>query len=329
MTKPLISVVVPCYNVEKYIDKCLKSIFSQSYKNIEILCVEDCSNDNTLEILNKIKKEEPRILIIKNKVNSGLAYSRNVGVQKATGEYISFIDSDDYVSNNYIEKLYNSLKEYDANIAIADIVCVRSGEETIVNCYSKDKLKVINNGYAASACNKLFKKEMIEKYPFEIGKLNEDIATVIPLLVESKRISYAEGEYYYYVQRDSSIQNSTFNKRRFDIFDGVDLALKRVNNDSEIKDILVFNQLINTLIYVVPLINDSKERFDVIKEFGTRLSKYDIKTNKYLKNFIKSNKIHNKLFYELFFRMFNIKKYTVCNYMFNLINHKIRKNGAK
>lgn len=325
MTKPLISVIVPCYNVERYLEKCLKSITSQSYKNIEIVCVEDCSKDDTLKLLEKIKKEDSRIKVVKNKVNSGLAFSRNNGVKNASGKFISFIDSDDYVSEHFIEKLYSSLETKNADIAIANIVCVRNNKETIVNCYSKDKLGIINNGYAASACNKLFKKEMIEKYPFEVGKLNEDIASIIPLLYEANSISFAENEFYYYVQRDNSIQNSSFNKRRFDIFDGVELALDRIDNDNEVKDILVFNQLINTLIYVVPIIDDSSERLNVIKEFDKRLKVYDIKNNKYLKQFISSNKLHNKLFYKLFFKYFISNKYSKCNFLFDVLNRKLRK----
>ena len=108
----LISIIVPCYNVEKYVEKTLLSIINQTYENIEIIVVEDCSTDNTYTILQKIQKQySSKIKLYKNEKNGGLAYTRNRGLEHATGEYIGYIDSDDYIDNNYFEELISILEK--------------------------------------------------------------------------------------------------------------------------------------------------------------------------------------------------------------------------
>ena len=103
-----ISIIVPVYNVEKYVDNCISSILNQSYKNIELIIIDDKSTDDSYEIISKYSK---KAIILQNKKNSGLSYTRNVGLDKATGDYISFIDSDDYIPENFYEELINSRKE--------------------------------------------------------------------------------------------------------------------------------------------------------------------------------------------------------------------------
>ena len=254
MMNKKISVIVAVYNTEKYIEKCLRSLLNQTYQNLEIIVVDDGSTDNSKEVLKKYSHND-KIKLIYNKKNSGLSYSRNVGLENAMGDYIGYIDSDDYVDLDYYEKLMQAIIENKADIAICDmkIVDEETNTEVISKCCNSDKFNVynvVNNGLAASACNKLFKKELISKYKFADGKVNEDIAVVIPTIVEAKKISYAN-TYYYYVQRGGSIQNSGFSDKRFDIFYGVKTTLERikVSKDYEsLKDAIVFNQLVVLLL---------------------------------------------------------------------------------
>ena len=287
MKQEKISVIVPCYNVEKYVAKCIDSLLNQTYKNLEILLVEDCATDNTLKVLKEYVKKDSRIKLIKNKENGGLSFSRNEGIKHATGSYLSFIDSDDYVDNNFYEVLYKSIKDNKSEIAICDMKVVYDDtkQELISKCCNFEEfnvVNVVNNGLAASACNKLFKKELFDKYLFEVGKVNEDIAVVIPALVHAKKISYASGVYYYYIQRGGSIQNSGFSDKRFDIFYGVDTTLDRIKgckDFDEIKDALVFNQIIVILIYIIPKIDDRKRRKEVLKKYNELSLKYNIRQN--------------------------------------------------
>ena len=302
MKESKISVIVAAYNTEKYIQKCMDSLINQTYKNIEIIVVDDASTDGTLKILESYKK---KIKIIKNEENKGQAYARNRALEIATGEYIGFVDSDDYIDLNYYEEMMKQIKEEDSDLAICDIKMVYENEnKTTISpgCEGKlSKINLINNGLAASPCNKLFKKELL-KYSFEEGKINEDIAVVIPAMMESKKVSYAKNVYYYYIQRKGSTQNSRFSKKRFDIFYGVAQTLDRIKgckDYEEIKDALIFNQLISLLLFVFPKIKDKKERKNVLKEYARYSKPYDYKENKYFKKFLEKARSHQKLYFRL------------------------------
>ena len=254
-----ISVIVAVYNTEKYVKKCIESLLNQTYKNLEIIIIEDCSTDDSKKILKNYEKKD-RIKILYNEKNKGLSYSRNLGIQNSTGNYVGFIDSDDYVADDYFEKLMNSIIINKSDVAICDMKLIYENDnnkEVINKCFdgNLNLVNVINNGLVASACNKLFEKKLISKYEFAVGKVNEDIAVVIPALVNAKKISYASDCYYNYVQRNNSIQNSNFSEKRFDIIEAIDTTLERVKGNKrfdDIRDSLIFNQIIALFIYVIP-----------------------------------------------------------------------------
>ncbi len=304
-----ISIIVAVYNTEKYVEKCINSLLNQTYKNIEIIIVEDCSTDGSRKILEKYSKSK-KVKIIYNKKNRGLSYSRNIGLKNSTGDYIGYIDSDDYVDNDFYEKLIQSIKKNKSEVAICDMKVIHEndGIEIISKCCNAEEFNVynvVNNGLAASACNKLFKRQLISKYPFAEGKVNEDIAVVIPALVNAKKISYAN-TYYYYIQRDNSIQNSSFSDKRFDIFYGVNATLERIKNANDyekLKDALVFNQLIVLLLYVIPKERNFCHRQRILKKFNNLSMQYNIRKNHNLWQFLEScgkkHKIHYKLLLKL------------------------------
>ena len=192
---PKISVIVAVYNTQDYIDKCLDSLVNQSYENIEIIVIEDCSTDNSKEVLKKYENNK-KCIISYNEKNSGLSYSRNKGMKLSTGDYLGFIDSDDYVDEYYFEKLMNAIINNQAEVAVCDMKLVYEENDSyqLSRCFDGDfnTLSVVNNGLAASACNKLFKKSLITKYEFAVGKVNEDIAVVIPAIINANKIAYAK-----------------------------------------------------------------------------------------------------------------------------------------
>ena len=298
-----ISVIVAVYNTEEYLDRCLESLLNQTYKNMELVIVEDCSTDSSRKLLKKYKENE-NIKIFYNKENRGLSYSRNYGLKKSTGDFIGYIDSDDYVEPDYYEKLMRSIKDNKSDIAICDIKLVDEQTNKIqrCKCYTNDfdVCSVVNNGFAASACNKLFKRKNIEKYPFAEGKVNEDIAVVIPTVIQAKKISYAD-TCYFYVQRGGSIQNSKFSDKRFDVFDGVKTTLERIKNEQDYefyKNAIVYNQLILLLMFAIPKERNFIKRYKFLKKFNELSKDYKITKNTNYLEYLENSKRINQIYYK-------------------------------
>ena len=311
MKNPKISVIVSVYNTEKYIEKCLDSLLNQTYSNIEIVVINDCSTDGSLKILKKYAKKYDNMILIENKENKGLSYSRNVGLEKATGEYIGYIDSDDYVDSTYYEQMMKAIKKEKSEIAIADMkIAYEDGsfpDYVSKGCNGEvNTLNIIKNGLAASACNKLFKREIIEKYKFSEGKLNEDLAVILPSIVAAKKISYVENNNYYYVQHTGSIQNSRFSDRRFDIFYGVELTLKRIKgckNYAKISQAIIYEQLIVLLIYVIPKEKNLIRRHHILKKYNQLSKKYNIRKNQYFWKFLEEQGRKHAIYYKILFKL--------------------------
>ena len=217
MKNPLISVVVPAYKVEEYIEKCLDSILNQTYKNLEIILVDDGSPDNCPKICDEYAKKDDRIKVI-HKQNGGLSDARNRGIKEATGEYIAFVDSDDYLESEMYEYLYNLLIKYNADISICGYrtfdenssMNVATKEETCFNTI--EALKALSEDIEVKnfAWNKLYKRSLFvdNNIEFPKGKIMEDIATTYKLFEKSKIIVAGEKCYYNYLIRTSGIIGS-------------------------------------------------------------------------------------------------------------------------
>lgn len=336
--KDKISIIVCAYNTEKYISKCLDSILNQNFKNIEIMIVNDKSDDVTKSIIEEYTKKDSRIVFIDNNENKGLSYSRNIALKKSTGNYIGYIDSDDYVEPDYYKKLLKNIKDNDSDISVCDINLLyeNTNESNRVTCgnIKNEKIDFINNGLAASACNKLFKREIIEQYQFSEGKVNEDLAVIIPLLIKSK-VSYEESVVYNYVQRDNSIQNSTIAKKRFDIFYGVDLTLDRIKdcNDYEsYKDVIIFQQIILLLLYVLTKEKNIFKLFNWLRIYKKLSKKYDIKNNKYFIEFINNLTLKNRIYYKLliFFNQNNLNLFAAIEiFLYRIYRVLTKRNVVK
>lgn len=221
-----ISIIVPIYNVEKYIEKTINTILQQSYENIEVLLINDGSTDNSKVICEKFCSLDKRIKLI-NKENGGLSAARNTGIKYAKGELIAFIDGDDYIEYNMMEKLYNAIKVNNADIAICnfDFVdeygAVIKNEHVVKNqiltseeCF--DKFIGEEYFYYVTAVNRLYKKNIFRDIKFPINKIHEDEFTAHYIFYNSATITTISETLYHYVQRENSIMNSNFSIKRLD-----------------------------------------------------------------------------------------------------------------
>jgi len=226
----LISVVVPIYNVEKYLKKCIDSILAQTYRHLEIILVDDGSPDNCGAICDNYAQEDGRVLVI-HKKNGELSSARNAGLEIAKGELIVFIDSDDWIDANYIEKLYNDISESGADVAVpAFCISFENGDCAVdsrlkeITTYSKkEALEVfLFNGYLTPCvASKMWKKSLWQKIRCPEGKLFEDQYTTYKLLMLANKIVFDPGVYYYYFKRSGSIGHSSFSQRTYDLLLGI------------------------------------------------------------------------------------------------------------
>jgi glycosyltransferase involved in cell wall biosynthesis len=234
-----ISVVIPIYNVEKYLEKCLISIVNQTYSNIQIILVNDGSTDTSLTICENYEKVDSRIMII-NKNNGGLSSARNVGIKHSTGDFITFIDSDDYISKNYIMNLLKTMHHTNSDIAISNFALVyetvKQSEErenlnnTYIKYNAEEALKelFLQKKFDNSAWGKLYKIELFENISYPEGKLYEDLPITYRLIMKSESIGYTNTNDYFYLQRNNSIQNMKFNEQKLDVILFVDQMVQDI-----------------------------------------------------------------------------------------------------
>ena len=221
----LISVVLPVYNVERYIVKCINSVLNQTYKNIEVILVDDGSSDRCPQICEKYAKKDNRVKVV-HKRNGGLSDARNAGIKIANGEYITFIDSDDYVDEDYVEFLYNNIEKTNADIAIgAHRVLYDSGkiiekathENSILEPKQVLARILYDDGIDLSAWGKLYKISLFDDIKFPKGRLFEDSATTYMLVDKAKKITVNSESKYNYIIRKNSISNAKFSPKKMDL----------------------------------------------------------------------------------------------------------------
>ena len=223
----LISVIVPIYNVEPYLDRCVESIVNQTYPNLEIILVDDGSPDCCPAMCDAWAKRDSRVRVI-HKKNGGLSDARNAGLAVAQGEYIAFVDSDDWIDARYIHVLYQALLQTNSEIAACD-VCItfekvkeRCLPESVPMrvCTSSQAIEDILNGkgFRAVAWNKLYKRSLLigEQYP--VGRYHEDEFITYRLLSKADKLVYLDWPLYFYFQRSGSIMNS-FSPKHLDVLD--------------------------------------------------------------------------------------------------------------
>lgn len=223
---PNLSIITPIYNTQKYLNRCLDSLINQTLKDIEIICINDCSTDNSLEILKEYQNKDKRIKIINLKENKKQGYARNIALNKANGEYIGFIDSDDWIDLNYFEKLYTKAKEHNCDIALATNVRIGNGitkkrlnlKEEKIAYTLQEKIDLSNQAKNPCPTNKIYKKELLinNNIIFSEGCFCEDKLFTIKALYYSNKMISVPGIYYYYFRNPSSTVNTKTNKHLLD-----------------------------------------------------------------------------------------------------------------
>lgn len=245
MNQELITIIVPVYNVEKYLIECINSIINQTYVNLEIIIVNDGSTDSSLNICNYFKKIDERIKVI-NKDNGGLSSARNVGIDIAKGKYIVFIDSDDYVDEKYVEKLYNLVKINKAEVAQCGIWKVNDNKEKIEKIgYSNNIIKtgkemimdIYDNHWLENIVvwNKIYKKSIFEEIRFPLGKINEDEFTTYKILYNENKIPIIDDCLYFYRQSNDSLMRKKFNEKRLNLLEALEERIEYFYKNKEIE----------------------------------------------------------------------------------------------
>lgn len=316
MNKYKISVIVPVYGVEKYISKCLNSLVNQTLNDIEIIVVNDGTKDNSQKIIDEYVKKYPDKVKSFIKENGGQGSARNYGLKQANGEYIGYVDSDDYVELDMYEKLYN--KAINDNLDIA--IC---GNYNVSEDYKNKKvdlefIKYEDNKINAllgkkAVWNKIYKKSIVEKLEFRSKVWYEDFDFSIKAICSAKKIGYVNEPLYNYLLREGSTMNNSNVVRNLEILD----AFNEIVKDKKYKgyyDIIEFLAIdhiyISTIVRVINAKADDKVKRETINKLidymNTSFPNY--KNNKYINTLSKNRKI--------IYKLINRKKYNLIKLLF-------------
>lgn len=275
----MISVVVPVYKVEKYLDKCVQSILAQTYENFELILVDDGSPDNCPQMCDEYANRDKRVRVI-HKENGGLSDARNTGVSIAEGDYVTFIDSDDYVNSKYLQILYDCLMQYNATMSAVNL-------EMFYENKPFKQPKVIDDNYVISGevalCNMLYQKdldthawalllpiEIVKKYPFPLGKYHEDEYTTLHYYRTSEKVAVSRAKLYYYLQRNNSIMH-TFCQSALDELDAADNLVYFCKNNANFAlsaaESKKFSDYCQVLLSTKDLANENSDMYSRITEY--------------------------------------------------------------
>lgn len=319
----LISVIIPVFNTEKYLVRCLNSVLIQSYTNLEIILIDDGSMDKSYEICKKYANLDKRIKVIKQE-NGGASKARNKGISIAKGKYIGFVDSDDIIDKDMFKILYNNMINYNADLSICEVT--RFNTEPIFNhsnetkIYNKEEaLKVLleDKKICSYSVNKLCKKELIKNIKYPEGKLQEDVGTIYKFITNANKIVYTDSKLYGYFTRPGSVTKTL--KKDF-IYDYFEMIEKRYNdlltyNINLYLDLNYVNVILGTFIDLSlnqDLLHDNKlklfmnEKYKKLKVINTKeIKKVNTTKHNILINILLLNR---KIFYKVMNLYLNIKQ---------------------
>ena len=257
-----ISIVTTVYNIENYIKRCLDSLVSQTYKNIEIIIVNDCSTDSSMDLIKSYK--DKRIKIIEHKENLGAGWARRTGIEAATGEYVITIDGDDWISNDFIEKLVDNAKETDADIVSGGITIVypdgyqeikrfpvktSTGHEKFTD-YANQRIIFLNN--------KLVKRKMYDIVPYSTRRFCEDTPVIIPLLYYCNMVSYVDTQGYFYLQHNNSLcrRVNDFEQALYKALCNAECREFFADKENEYKTLISFSEFLQYIKIIKTTITD-------------------------------------------------------------------------
>lgn len=298
-----VSLVVPVYNVENYLARCLDYCINQSYVDIEIICINDGSTDGSLNILNHYQKLDSRIKII-NKENGGLSSARNAGIAAASGKYVLFVDSDDFISTIAVEKLVENAEKYNSDMVVFDYIN-HNGHEYIQHtidepsitsdkCFNIDTLGgIMYNRIPVATCFKLYNLSFIKENEilFDEGLIYEDVAYYAKVFTKAKRITYlSEPLYSYTISRDGRILERC-DEKLLDIFSVYEIAEKNLRESGyyEKYKLAFESSMISDIMWKFSVINNELkpiffERFHNLEKFINLESYKDMFLPEFMKN---------------------------------------------
>lgn len=291
MQQPLISVIIPVFNTEKYLKECLDSVLKQTYANIEILLVDDGSSDGCPAICDEYGLRDERVKVF-HKENGGQASARNLGIKQAKGFYLAFVDSDDVVSPFFLERLYVASSKFCADVVFtkikvfvgeAEIPHFESGGDCLVE---KNKVierfsspKISDSIPIISFCNKLFKRTLLQNFQFPEGIAYEDTASIFLPLYKMNACAFVDSNLYFYRKNENSTTNHQFNEK---CLDAVTAFGKAIDFFSEKKENVVAQRLLLPLMmheifcwwgfsYVMKDKKKGQEMLDLYRETGKKI----------------------------------------------------------
>ena len=310
-----VSVIVPVYNTSKYLAKCLNSLLDQTLDELEIIVVNDGSTDNSQEIIDEFSKKSWKIKAFK-KPNGGLSDARNFGLEKAEGDFIGFVDSDDYVSPEMFAEMYQKAREHEADIVFCDLEKVNEKGGAFRDLPQSPQLDErielekdfsIFGEMACFACNKLFKKELFENHQFKKGIHFEDIELIPKLVLASKIIAKINRPFYKYFERRDSI-TKTHTRKGLDMFSAIESVKKAFDGspykkfEVEFERFFIFQGYYSFLAYVA-FVKDKRLKREMLYELEKELGKYQISKVKILgykrfsKNYLFSLPLKKQIYY--------------------------------
>lgn len=283
----LVSIIIPVYNVEQYLPRCLESILNQTYSEFEAIVVDDGATDRCPQICDEYEEKDNRIRVL-HKKNGGLSDARNAGIKIAKGKYILFVDSDDYIQDNMLEMLMKSVQKTDADIVITTKYFTVSDKDN--KCVSEiTGEKVCNAGQALEeifchnsrweAWGTLFKKSLFDNMAFPKGKLYEDIALIPLIILKADKVCLLEGAFYYYYIREGSIMDGSKTRIKIDLLEVCSNVISQI--ESKVEDSQVRINIVAGIIY------ELVSRVELAKRNKELNEKFIVSTLKFLRKKIK------------------------------------------
>ena len=323
MNKCKLSIIVPVYGVEKYIDKCLDSLVKQSLKEIEIIVVNDGTKDNSQKIIDKYVKKYPDKIKSYIKENGGQGSARNYGLEKANGEYIGYVDSDDFVEKDMYKKLYNKAKENNYDIVVCGNYNVsedyqNKNIDAFINNYNTDLENIFFGKMAV--WNKIYKRDILIKNKLEFKEKvwYEDLAFTLKAIMNSNTFAFIDEPLYDYLIREGSTMNNSNVQRNLEILDAFNDILSYIQHNkkeeyfSKIEFLAIDHIYISAIVRVLKAEADDKVKRETINKLIDYMNKKfpNYKNNKYINTLSKNRKI--------IYKLINIKMYGLINLIFKV-----------
>jgi glycosyltransferase involved in cell wall biosynthesis len=299
--KPLVSVIIPVYNIEKYVGKCLGSVCGQGYDDLEIIVVDDGSTDDSGKICDEFKKKDGRVKVYHNK-NRGLSAARNFGISKARGEFIALVDGDDYVKKNYISEMVEALDD-ETDVVVCGYNDILPQEKELNGHMAAAQLLVEQESLDIVAWNKLYSKKMFDDIRYPEGEKYEDSLTTYKILALARKVKYIPKSLYVYVVRCGSIMNTAKIEERLAVRErAAREAVEYFNGDKNLRQAAKVAVLTARYAFV-----DAAVRGEINKKYYTENKKWilahkkEYANNKYM---TKKLKVYNFMMGGIFYKIF-------------------------